>query len=114
MKGFWIKKLLWCVAVGLIMGLAVMLLWNWLVPVLFRGPTISLWQAVGLLVLTRLLTGGWGNGPGGNYWMQQKQQWRKKFEEKWNNMTLEEQERLKRSIKQCHSRWPKKEKEVVF
>ena len=31
------------------------LLWNWLVPVLFNGPIISYWQALGLLTLTKIL-----------------------------------------------------------
>ena len=114
MRAFWIKKLLLGVAVVLIMGAAVMLLWNWLVPVLFRGPSISLWQALGLLALCRILTGGWGKGPGGGtYWTQQKQHWRKKFEEKWNNMTPEEQERLKHSFVQCRNQRSEKEQEVA-
>lgn len=43
--------------VALIIGLPVMLLWNWLVPDLFAGPTITFWQAVGIAVLGSLLTG---------------------------------------------------------
>ena len=111
MREFWIKKLLLGMTVVLIMGTAVMLLWNWLVPVLFRGPIISLWQALGLLALCRILTGGWGRG--GTYWIQQKQHWRKKFEEKWNNMTPDEQEHLKHSFTRCRNQWSEKEQAVA-
>ncbi|GAB6044196.1 hypothetical protein [Endothiovibrio diazotrophicus] len=41
------------VAGGVTMGL-----WNWLTPTLFGWPSISYLQALGLLVLTRLLFGG--------------------------------------------------------
>ena len=31
------------------------LLWNWVMPLLFALPTITFWQAVGLLLLTSIL-----------------------------------------------------------
>jgi hypothetical protein len=46
-------------------GGIVMLLWNWLLPPLFDWPAITLWQGFGLLVLCRILFGGFGErGPG--------------------------------------------------
>ena len=97
------------VILGLSTGL--MLLWNWLVPMLFRGPVISWWQALGLLALTKLLLGGW------NHWGRGQRchhrAWKKKFEEKWNKMTPEEQAHFKRSFtRQCHRwRWSEPEHE---
>lgn len=41
-------------------GAITMLLWNALVPVIFGGIEITYWQAVGLLILSRLLLGGFG------------------------------------------------------
>lgn len=41
--------------VALILGLPLMLLWNWLMPVLFGLPTIGFWQAVGLNFLSSIL-----------------------------------------------------------
>jgi len=38
----------------------VKLLWNWLTPVMFGWPAITFWQAFGLLVLCRILFGGFG------------------------------------------------------
>lgn len=43
------------VILGFLLGLAVMLLWNWLMPDLFGLPRVSYWQAVGLLALCHLL-----------------------------------------------------------
>ena len=41
-------------------GEVVKWLWNWLVPPLFGLPMISFWQALALLVLCRILFGGFG------------------------------------------------------
>ena len=49
----------------LVGGGVVMLLWNWLLPPLFGWPQITLLQAFGLLVLCRILFGGFGKGGGG-------------------------------------------------
>jgi hypothetical protein len=45
-------------AVAAIFSAAVMLLWNWLMPALFNFKIINLWQALGLLALSRILFGG--------------------------------------------------------
>ena len=45
-----------------VFGEVVMHLWNWLLPTLFGWRQISFWQALGLLVLCRILFGGWGGG----------------------------------------------------
>jgi len=43
-----------------VFGIAVMLLWNWLLPVITKGAVteITYWQAVGLFVLCHLLFKG--------------------------------------------------------
>jgi hypothetical protein len=41
----------------------VMMLWNWLIPVLFvGGKAIGYWQAMGILVLSKILFGGFKGG----------------------------------------------------
>jgi hypothetical protein len=40
-------------------GGSVMLLWNWLLPMLFGWPQVTFWQALGLLALCRMLFGHW-------------------------------------------------------
>lgn len=43
------------VAVGLILGLPLQLLWNWLMPTIFNLPTITFWQAMGLNIMSSIL-----------------------------------------------------------
>jgi len=45
-----------------IFGYFVMLLWNWLMPMLFDLPIITFWQAVGIVILARLIFGGFKHG----------------------------------------------------
>ena len=42
----------------------VMSLWNWLIPALFNGPMITMWQAIGLLILSKILFGSFSHGHG--------------------------------------------------
>ncbi len=43
------------IGITAIVGFVVQLLWNWLIPDLFNGPSISYLQALGLFILTKLL-----------------------------------------------------------
>jgi hypothetical protein len=93
-RGFWIArglKFLVIVAVVLgVVGFVVMSLWNRLVPSLFGGPMIDYWEALGLLVLARLLFGGLrphGRGRWGHSWHHSR--------ERWEQMTPEERERFR-------------------
>ena len=70
-------------------GELVMHLWNWLLPPIFGLHMITFWQALGLLLLSRILFGSWGAG-GGN-------RGRRGRREKWDKMSPEERERLRRS-----------------
>lgn len=53
---------LFLVAMVGLLGSLVMWLWNWLMPMIFGLPVLTFWQAVGLLVLCRLLVGNIGFG----------------------------------------------------
>ena len=44
-----------------LVGQLVMSLWNWLLPPLFGLPAITFWQGLGLLMLCRILFGGFGS-----------------------------------------------------
>jgi hypothetical protein len=50
---------------ALLFGIVVMYLWNWLMPEVFGLGLIGFWQAFGLIVLARLLVGGWHHGHNG-------------------------------------------------
>jgi hypothetical protein len=61
------KKLRFLMPVGFLLvaaasGAIVMLLWNWLMPSIFGLAVINFWQAAGLLILARILLGGFGGG----------------------------------------------------
>lgn len=43
--------------VALLLGLPLMLLWNWLMPLIFGLPTLTFWQAVGMNFLASILLG---------------------------------------------------------
>jgi Ca2+/H+ antiporter, TMEM165/GDT1 family len=76
-------------AVLALLALAVMLLWNSLVPALFHGPPLEYWQALGLLLLSRILFGGLRGRGWHGHWRQR--MWR----ERWENMTPEERARMR-------------------
>ena len=58
MIGRGILLLVAVVAGVFIFGSVVMLLWNNILPALFGLKTITFWQAVGILVLSKILFGG--------------------------------------------------------
>jgi len=41
----------------LLLGLPLMLLWNWLMPMIFGLPALTFWQAVGINFLASILFG---------------------------------------------------------
>ncbi|MBC9930722.1 hypothetical protein [Chitinophaga qingshengii] len=75
-------------------------LWNNLIPELFHGPVISYWQALGLLVLGKLLFGwhGRGGAPWGDGWRRRKA-WKEKMKEKMAHMTPEQREAMKQRFR---------------
>lgn len=83
-----------------LMGWIVMLLWNAILVPAAHAGVLSFWQGVGLLILSRILVGGFrggmgrrGKGPG----------------QKWMSMTPEEKMRFKES---CKQRWNRPEEEA--
>ena len=73
----------------LLFGNVVMWLWNALMPVIFHLPIITFPQALGLLVLSKILFSSFrGGGPG-------RFRHGGKLREKWMNMTPEEREKFK-------------------
>ena len=85
------NKLRFLVPIGLlavpaIFGTAVMLLWNWLMPSLFGLMTVTFWQALGLLVLCRILFGSLSG------WHHEAHQKHDRFHlrDKWQKMTFEQ------------------------
>ncbi|HEU4718852.1 MAG TPA: hypothetical protein VFU15_13505 [Bacteroidia bacterium] len=93
-------------AFALLFGWATMALWNWLMPSLFHLPVLtSFWQAVGLIILGKLLFGGFGKHGcrhcGHRGWRHHRGHWRRRWEEKMANMTPEERERVMKGMRHC-------------
>lgn len=83
-------------------GGVVMLLWNWLAPLLFGLRELTFWQALGLLALCRILFGGFGGGGKrhSRSRMDRKigERMREKISDRWEHLTPEEQERFRRGF----------------
>lgn len=75
----------------LLVGWVVMLLWNAILPKVVTGVSaLTYWQAVGLLILSKLLFSGYKGGGGGRPHYGKGQ-----FREKWRNMSEEERAQFK-------------------
>ncbi len=101
MKRWWLSRVAAGIglfaAATLLLSLVVMVLWNALVPEIFRGPVIAYWQAAGLLVLSHILLRGWSPWRHRHGWRHDR--WKKKFEERIEAMTPEERERFREEWK---------------
>jgi hypothetical protein len=80
------------IAVGVV-SFAVMSLWNVLMPSIFAVKAITFWQALGLLILSKLLFGAFRPYGGGG------RQWRRRMFERWEQMTPEEREKFKQGLR---------------
>ena len=99
MRIFWVPRIIkfaiFLAAACAAAGFVVMHLWNWLVPGLFGGPIVSFAQALGLLVLGRLLFGRLGGGGG------RRMAWRGRMRD-WRRLSPEEREKLReRMSRRC-------------
>lgn len=75
----------------------VMQLWNYVLSPVLHVQTVNFWQAMGILVLSKILFGGFRGG-----WGDRRGAWRRKMYENWENMTPEQREQFReRWRKQC-------------
>ena len=100
-------KILFFILVALTMlsvvGLIVMWLWNTILVDVIGVKPLNFWKAVGLLVLARILFGGFRS----RNWKSRHRR-RKKWKEKWMNMNDEERKEFKAKWKE-HCRMRRKE-----
>ncbi len=76
-------------------GEIVLHLWNWLLPTIFGWRQITFWQALGMLVLCRILFGGFGSR--GHSRSDARGRIKERMAERWEKMTPEERERARQS-----------------
>ena len=72
-------------------------LWNWLIPGLFNGPSLTFWQTAGLLILSKILFSGIGGKHHGHH---RGYYWKRKLHNKFSSMTSEEREEFKRRMRE--------------
>jgi hypothetical protein len=94
------------VALLFLLGFVVMWLWNWLMPALFGLKSIGYWQAFGLIILSKILFGGFArSGGGGGYRRRRlRERWRQRMWERWEEMTPEEREKFRQGLRGCWDR----------
>jgi len=107
---FFLKCTLVAAAVFALLGYVVMLLWNWLIPDLFHGPSIGYWQALGLFVLSKILFWSGGKkyssdcqpGDAGSA-----PYWKHRFYEKFSSMSEQDRTVFKQKMKEKWCNWEK-------
>jgi hypothetical protein len=76
-----------------VFGFVTMQLWNWLMPAIFGLRAISFAQAIGLVLLSKILLSGFRPPWAG------RRHWRQRMEERWAHMTPEERERFRDGVR---------------
>jgi hypothetical protein len=92
-RGSWIKYAIFipiAVAAGVfVFGSVVMLLWNALLPAVIGVGTITFWQALGILILSKILFGGFSGGHGHH------RNHHHGGHDKWMHLTPEQKEKMR-------------------
>jgi hypothetical protein len=89
-----LKFAVFAVLFVVIFGFVIKALWNWLMPPLFGVHLITYWQALGILILSKILFGGFRGGYGPHrHW-----RWRRRMMERWEKMTPEEREKFRQGV----------------
>ncbi len=105
MKGRWVLRGLGIAAIGTaaitLFGFVVEGLWNALLPSIFGWHRITFWQALGLLVLSKILFGGGFRGRGDMRW---RRRMGERWGERWEKMSPEEREKFRRGMRGCFGR----------
>lgn len=91
-----------------VVSAVVMFLWNAIIPDITGWKPVSFWQAAGLLILFKILFGGFGRGrhrggrgrgKSGRKWINMSKEDKMELKEKWMNMTHEEKREMKKKWK---------------
>lgn len=85
----------------LLFGYITQYLWNIIMPYLFHLPTISFKMAIGILILSKIIFGGFRMRGGHGWWAK-----RQYLKAKWEGMTPEEREKFKSEFAtRCRQKW---------
>jgi len=91
MKTRVLKFIAIAIAAIAVLGFVVMWLWNWILPPAAGWHTINYWQALGLLVLSKILFSGFrgAHGP----------RWKRRLLERYAEMSPEEREKFREAMR---------------
>ena len=93
------------ISATILFTLVVMGLWNAILPAVLGVRTITFIQALGILVLSKILFGGFRGGWRGS----RSHEWRQKMKDKWETMTPEQRDQSKSEWRnRCGTRWSMK------
>jgi hypothetical protein len=91
------------IAIVGILALAVFGLWNSVLADVVGVKTITYWQALGLLVLAKILFGGFPGRRGGPFGPP----WRHRMMKRWQSLTPEQQEAMREEMRRRFGDWPR-------
>lgn len=88
------------IAFGFLVSYVVMFLWNYTIATIFDVQQITMWQALGIFILCKILFGfGKGGRGGGPPWM------KKSMREKFGELNEEEKEKMKSYMRRKWCSW---------
>ena len=103
-RGFWARRIVTFILIAaiaiLVFGGFVMLLWNNVLAQVTNVSPITFVQALGILVLSKILFGGFRGG-----WGPRRYYWKQRMMQKWNNMAPEEREKFKQEWQRRCGGW---------
>ncbi|MEO6910528.1 MAG: hypothetical protein ABI158_06360 [Edaphobacter sp.] len=88
-----LKIILFVIVAAVVLGFVTRELWNNLLPQIFGWSRITFWQSIGLLLLSRILFGGFHRHSG------HRDQWKHRMKERWEHMTPEDRERFRKGMR---------------
>ena len=105
-RKFWGRRIAGFILLGiaavLLFSFIVMSLWNNILAGVLHISAITFWQALGILILAKILFGGFRGGWHGHHGYRRKQMF-----EKWQNMTPDEREKFREEWESRCGRWRK-------
>ena len=100
-RSFWLVKavkfVFFAALFVTVAGFATMSLWNWLMPMIFHLPALTFWQTLGLIVLSRVLTGGFGRGGRGGW--ARGRAWKRQMQQRMEAFSPAEREKFRQQMR---------------
>jgi hypothetical protein len=94
---------LFMLALVAVLGLAVYGLWNGVLAQVVGVKPVTYWQALGILILARILFGGFPRRPGGPFGAP----WgRRMMWKRWQSLTPEQRAKMREEMRQRFGDWP--------